>query len=372
MKKITYWSPVLTEIATYKAVINSAHSLIKYSNKYDVTLINSIGEFDKLKEKNTGFKIFDLNKKKNKFKGTGYISTRISLIRIFLKCFFPLKNYLINKAPDYFVIHLLTSLPLIIILLFNIKTKCILRVSGLPKMNFFRLLLWKICLKKIYLVTCPTELTRNYLINLNLIKKEKIITLYDPIIEVKKYNALKKIKTDRKDFYLAAGRLTKQKNFIFLIKTFEKLYKEKIINEKLLIAGAGELKKNLQDYINKNKIKKIELIGYQTNILNLMKNCKAYILSSLWEDPGFVLIEAAFCGSVIISSNCKNGPLEFIKNNNCGYIFESNNQEDFQTQFKKFLEDKSQNISRKKIDALKAAKKFTLFNHFKNFNSILE
>ena len=31
-----------------------------------------------------------------------------------------------------------------------------------------------------------------------------------------------------------------------------------------------ELKKNLQDYINKNKIKKIELIGYQTNILNLI------------------------------------------------------------------------------------------------------
>ena len=45
-----------------------------------------------------------------------------------------------------------------------------------------------------------------------------------------------------------------------------------------------------------------------------MQNFEAFILTSLWEDPGFDLIEAAFCLANIIYSNCKNGPVEFIDN----------------------------------------------------------
>ena len=45
-----------------------------------------------------------------------------------------------------------------------------------------------------------------------------------------------------------------------------------------------------------------------------MIRSNALILSSLWEDPGFVMIEAALCNSYIISSDCKNGPREFLLN----------------------------------------------------------
>ena len=55
-----------------------------------------------------------------------------------------------------------------------------------------------------------------------------------------------------------------------------------------------------------------------------MLKSKAFILSSLWEDPGFVIIESAFCNSMIISSNCKNGPREFLLNGKGGCFFENN------------------------------------------------
>ena len=42
-----------------------------------------------------------------------------------------------NKKPDFFIIHLITSLPLILLNLINTKTKMILRISGFPKLNFF-------------------------------------------------------------------------------------------------------------------------------------------------------------------------------------------------------------------------------------------
>ena len=46
-------------------------------------------------------------------------------------------------------------------------------------------------------------------------------------------------------------------------------------------------------------------MGYTDNIYYYMKQSKAFILSSLWEDPGFVMIEAALCNSLVISSDCK-------------------------------------------------------------------
>ena len=40
------------------------------------------------------------------------------------------------------------------------------------------------------------------------------------------------------------------------------------------------------------------------------------VLTSLWEDPGAVMIESAYCNKIVISSNCPNGPEEFLKKNN--------------------------------------------------------
>ena len=136
------------------------------------------------------------------------------------------------------IIHLLTSLPLILNYLFNLNTKIILRISGYPKLNRIRLLLWKILLKKVYAITCPTEATRSYLISLNLTNKEKFLFLADPILDTKKINKLKKEKINDQfgDYFFSAGRLTKQKNYNFLIINFSEVIKMHP-KFKLLIAG---------------------------------------------------------------------------------------------------------------------------------------
>ena len=46
-----YWCPFLSEVATVKAVLNSAHSLTKYSNgNLKPYIINSVGEWTKFHE----------------------------------------------------------------------------------------------------------------------------------------------------------------------------------------------------------------------------------------------------------------------------------------------------------------------------------
>ena len=48
-QKVFYWSPSLVNIATNKAVINSAYSLNKYSEKYSGSIINFFGEFERFR-----------------------------------------------------------------------------------------------------------------------------------------------------------------------------------------------------------------------------------------------------------------------------------------------------------------------------------
>ena len=371
-KKIYYWSPYLSPIATCKAVLNSAESLMKYSSNYQSFILNFFGEFDK----------FMINHEKKKLRFIdhypslvsflpyrGKLKSRLSFMLIFILGFFPLKKILKENKPDFLIIHLITSLPLILLLFFKFETKFILRISGHPKMNFLRKFLWKLTLKKIYLITCPTENTFKYIKSLNLVDASKIKLLYDPIINVKEINKKKNEKIDYNNFYLAAGRLTKQKNFMFLCKAFKEIIEE---NDqiKLLIAGNGEDEIKLKEFIRKNNLENnITLLGYIDNIFPYFKNSKGFILTSLWEDPGFVLIEAAFCRTPVFSSDAKPSPSELIENNYNGTTIKNNDKNSFLKNFKNYLD----NSKDKKIilNNLKLSKRFTIFNHYKKLSNLI-
>ena len=372
-KKLYYWSPGFVHIATFKAVINSANSIDKYSYNYESSLINFFGEFNQYKEiiDKKKIKLINLFNENilNNLPKFGRIRSRISFLIIFIISFFPLKKLLKNEKPEFLIIHLVSSLPLVLLILFKFKTKFILRISGYPKLGFVRRMLWKIAFKKIYAVTCPTNLTKEKLLKLNIVDEKKLFILYDPIIELKNK---KKVRTKKKDYFLSVGRLTKQKNFLFLCKCI-KIIRDKFDNKiKLVIAGDGEDRNLIQNYIKNNKLEEnIKLIGYKKEIHNYYLEAKATIVSSLWEDPGFVLIEAGYYRSLIISSNCESGPKELIKKNNNGILFESNNINSFIKEYQKYLNLSQKDIKSMITENLKKVRLFTLFNHYKNFNKIL-
>ena len=372
MKKIVYWSPVISKIATFNAVISSAKTLKTYSKDYEVSIINTVGEYDELKNNDYDINIIDFFRTKKKYYGSGFWKTRISLLEIFFKNFFKLKKYLDKNNPDFLIIHLLTSLPLILLILFKFKTKFILRISGYPKMNFFRNILWKIALRKIYCIISPTQKTSEYIKNLNFIEKEKIISIYDPIISYRKINKLKKHEVKFQNYFVSIGRLTKQKNLFLLLGAFKDLYNEKNLEEKLIIIGDGELKDKIQKYINFNNLtEKIILLGYKKNVYKYLYNAKAFVLTSLWEDPGFVLIEAANCRTSLISSDCKNGPIEFLKDKDNGYLFRSNSKTDLKQKILEFKNSNEKNIKTKKFNIFKDSYKFSFIRHFINLNNVL-
>lgn len=376
---IYYWSPCLYKVGTYKSTINSAISLAKYSHKKNkIRVINSCGEWNEQKEFFQKSNVEVINFGFNYFKylpKTGYLSSRFSYLIIFLTSFIPLLKVLSKEKPDYLVIHLITSLPLLLNNIFKFKTKIVLRISGYPKLNLIRKFFWKLSARKINKITCPSNELKKQIINLDLFDKDKVFFLADPVIRMNEINLKlsknKKINNEIKTkYFIAVGRLTKQKNFTYLIQEFKDfLVKEK--NYDLLIFGDGEDKKKLQNLITNKKLNsQVKLMGYSDNIFQYMKEAQAFILSSLWEDPGFVLIEAAICNLFIISSDCRNGPKEILSNGKGGLLFKSNERGELNNKLNVFL-----NLNQKKYDMKLITKKnvlkYTLFRHYKNFNEIL-
>ena len=378
-KKIFYWSPCLNPVGTVKSTLNSAVSAIQYGEKnFDVTLINACGEWDQYLDyfKNNHVKI--INFKYKFFKHLpkhGYIQSRFSYIVIFFLCFFPLIKLIRSSKPDFFIAHLITSLPLSIMNLLKSDTKFILRISGMPKLNLIRKLFWKIVSKKLYRVTSPSIELMNKLIKINLFDQNKVYFLPDAIIDVKKFISKKNVeiknfeKFGKKRLIFAAGRLTKQKNFSYLIDEFSTFLKNN--NEFiLLILGDGEERNKLEKKIIEKKLQKnVYLIGHVENVFKYFKKGEVFVLSSLWEEVGFVMVEAALTNLFIISSNCPNGPTEFLSKGKHGILFENDKKGELSNSLIKYSNLKD--INKHKFEIKKNTKQYTKFRHFLKLNNIL-
>ena len=105
-----------------------------------------------------------------------------------------------------------------------------------------------------------------------------------------------------------------------------------------------------------------------------MKNSYCFIMPSLWEDPGFVLVEAIFSRCPVISSNCPNGPQEILSRGKGGYLFQSNDVNSLIKTFDNFVYERNNRTNElkwKKNTAFKNIKKFTLFNHYMNLSKLI-
>ena len=379
-----YWCPFISNVATVKAVVNSAISIKKFSKKINPIIINSVGEWDQYREiiQNNNIDLINFGNESTFYKNLpryGFIKSRFSYLLVSIKSVFKLYNFLsCKKKNDYIILHLLTSLPLLLIIIFNFRCKFILRISGLPKLNFFRKTLWVLAKKKLHKISTPTIDTKKMLIEKKIFDANSLKLVRDPIVDIISLNSLKKEKIEEnlgKPYLLSIGRLTKQKNHKFLIIAF-KFLKKKYKDLKLIILGDGELEVELKKITrNQDLSEDVFFLGYKSNVYKYLKNSIAFILTSEWEDPGFVLVEAAATKTIIISSDCKNGPRELLADGQAGYLFKKGDFNSFENKFDEFFFDHNssnkEKLNKKKLEALKQAKKYTKFNHYKEFLKLI-
>ena len=98
------------------------------------------------------------------------------------------------------------------------------------------------------------------------------------------------------------ARFTNQKNHKFLIDVVSKLASEKF-NFKLVLVGSGELFEQVSDYIKQKKLTDfVIMLGNRNDVNDLMQAMDIFVLPSVWEGLGIVLVEAQVSGLKCISS----------------------------------------------------------------------
>jgi len=382
--KIYYWSPFISYVATTSSVINSLISIKFFSKKkIECTVINVFNEWNNYKNilKKNDVNVVNLNRYLNikHLPTKGFVKSRFTYILTYIYSFFKLHSLLNKKKPNYLVIHLITSIPLSLLIFFTYDTKFILRISGLPKMNFLRKFFWRSINSKLDKIICPTEMTKEFLIKKKIFSKEKLIVVRDPVINLSLINSFKNYKKNnidiKNEYIISIGRLTYQKNFEFLIENFSKISKT-YKNLKLIILGEGEKKNSLKKLIKYYELKnKVILKGNVKNIYPYLNKAKFFVLTSRWEDPGFVIIESMFMKKIVLSSDCKNGPIEIIKHGVNGFLFKNLDKNDFLDKFHhtyKMINKNKKTINHIKQKAAETTKMFTLLNHYKNIIKIFK
>lgn len=120
---------------------------------------------------------------------------------------------------------------------------------------------------------------------------------------------------------LAAGRLTRQKNFGYLIDTCWKL-KESGYRFHLNILGEGPERNRLQDQIEKEHLEDcITLRGFTKNPYPWMEKADLIICSSRYEGISTVIQEALILGRPVVTTPCT-GMKELLGNSKYGLIVE--------------------------------------------------
>ena len=122
------------------------------------------------------------------------------------------------------------------------------------------------------------------------------------------------------------GRLSVQKGIKYMLDAF-RLIAEKYKNVHLVIAGSGELEGMIKEVVTKfNLENRIHLLGFRKDIPNLMMTFDIFLLPSLWEGFGIVLIEAMAAGKPVVATSTSSIP-EIVEDGRSGILVPPENAE---------------------------------------------
>lgn len=118
---------------------------------------------------------------------------------------------------------------------------------------------------------------------------------------------------------LAIGRLAPAKDYSTMLESLAHL--NKTIEAKLLVLGEGSQLDRLQDYAKELGIaNKVRFIGFRVDPFPFYEMADLFVLSSINEGFGNVLIEALSMGVPVVSTDCPSGPSEILADGKWGTL----------------------------------------------------
>lgn len=158
------------------------------------------------------------------------------------------------------------------------------------------------------------------------IPRDRIRVIYNPIVTPQLLDVAHQsvpcdiIDTLSTPVIIAAGRLTRQKDFATLIRAFA-IVRRLRTDARLVILGEGEEREDLERLVRKlDLLSSVRFPGFVPNPVAYFSKADVFVLSSAWEGFGNVLAEAMAVGTPVVSTNCPSGPAEILANGKYGKL----------------------------------------------------
>jgi glycosyltransferase involved in cell wall biosynthesis len=155
--------------------------------------------------------------------------------------------------------------------------------------------------------------------------RSKVHSIYNPIVhaglDAQLRVAVKHPWLDEKGspVILGVGRLTEQKDFATLIRAFAEVRARR--DARLIVIGGGEERESLTRLVDVLGFSEwVDLAGFKPNPLAYMQAVDLVVMSSRWEGFGNVLVEALYCGTPVVSTDCPEGPREVLADGEFGRL----------------------------------------------------
>lgn len=211
-------------------------------------------------------------------------------------------------------------------------------------------------------IVCLTESFKQQLISRFPNVRDKVFVVRNPfdikLIQQKANENNAEIK-NYQPYFLHVSRIVADKDIQTMLKAYKDFYERTKSSVNLVLLGNGDLFEHYQNVVKRWKLQeKIFLLGNKSNPFQWMKNAEALILSSFNEGLPTVLIEGQICQTMVISSDCEDGPDEILENGDSGILFEVSNAQ--------MLSEILQQYQNKKIDKAKYINKAT--QHINRFD----
>jgi len=172
-----------------------------------------------------------------------------------------------------------------------------------------------------------------------------------------------------KDYFLYSGKLLKIKGIFTLLKAVKGIDKAM-----LYIAGDGELREEVKNYIRENKLDNVKLLGHlsRDELFKILADALFIVLpSECYENAPLAVLEAFALGKPVIGAKIGGIP-EMIIDGETGFLFEPNNYEDLRKKLE-FLINNPLKIIEMGIKAYNMVKeKYNPEIHYKLLTKIYE
>ena len=201
-------------------------------------------------------------------------------------------------------------------------------------------------------VIAMSPIVKGFLADNNIVKKEKIHLVYNPVLLSEKQ---KKSKNNKKIRFIFIGRLEEVKNPIGLLRAFHMLLSEHQDIE-LTYVGEGQQREEIELYIKTHNISEyVSCMGFSSNPLSIALEHDVVVQPSHSEGFSLALVEAMSCGLPAIVTPVGSA-VELIENNINGWIVSSSEDQAIFEGLKKSLEAEDRLLSMGNVAADRVAR----------------